>query len=200
MIHPQPATLEGYGVRLEPLERAHSAALMAAAADGEVWKLWYIAAADLAPGKDFVFVDAALKGQQAGHMLPWVVRECATGEIVGSTRYHDIVREIDRVEIGYTFYAQRWQRTHVNTACKLLLLRHAFETLECKVVGFRVDNINERSQKAVEALGAKKDGVIRHFQARRDGSVRDTHIYSILAAEWPDVKRHLESRLERGRG
>jgi RimJ/RimL family protein N-acetyltransferase len=173
---------------------------MAAAADGEVWKLWYVSAADLAPGKDFVFVDAALKGQHAGTMLPWVVRECATGAIIGSTRYHDIVREIDRVEIGYTFYAERWQRTHVNTACKLLLLRHAFDTLACKVVGFRVDNLNERSQKAVEALGAKRDGVIRHFQARRDGSARDTYMYSILAAEWPDVRRHLESRLERLRG
>jgi N-acetyltransferase len=197
MIRPEPVTLEAYGIRLEPLDRAHSAALMAAAADGEVWQLWYVAAADLAPGKDFVYVDAALKGQQAGDMLPWVVRECETGAIIGSTRYHDIVRNIDRVEIGYTFYAQRWQRTHINTACKLLLLTHAFDTLACKVVGFRVDNLNERSQKAVEALGAKKDGVIRHFQTRHDGSARDTHMYSILAAEWPGVKRHLESRLER---
>jgi RimJ/RimL family protein N-acetyltransferase len=197
MIFPEAVTLAAHGIRLEPLERAHSPALMAAAADGEVWKLGYVAAADLAPGKDFVYVDAALKGQQAGGMLPWVARECASGAIIGSTRYHDIVREIDRVEIGYTFYAQRWQRTHVNTACKLLLLEHAFETLGCKVVGFRADNLNERSQQAIEALGAKKDGVVRHFQARRDGSARDTHMYSILATEWPDVKRHLESRLER---
>jgi RimJ/RimL family protein N-acetyltransferase len=197
VINPYPVTLEAYGVRLEPLERSHSAALLAAAADGELWKLWYVSTAELAPGQDFAYVDRALKGQQAGHMLPWIVRESETGAIIGSTRYHDIVREIDRVEIGYTFYAQRWQRTHINTACKLLLLRHAFDTLGCKVVGLRVDNLNERSQKAVEALGAKKDGVIRHFQARLDGSVRDTHIYSIVAAEWPDVKRRLESRLER---
>jgi RimJ/RimL family protein N-acetyltransferase len=200
MIDPRPVTLEAYGVRLEPLERSHSAALLAAAADGELWKLWYVATADLAPGQEFVYVDAALKGQQAGHMLPWVVRELSTGTIVGSTRFHDIVREIDRVEIGYTFYAQRWQRTHVNTACKLLLLGHAFDTLGCKVVGLRVDNLNEKSQKAVEALGAKKDGVVRHFQVRRDGSARDTHMYSILAAGWRDVKRRLEARLQRSSG
>jgi len=200
MINPNPVTLEANGVRLEPLERSHSDALLAAAADGEVWKVWYVAAADLVPEREFVFVDAALKGQQAGHMLPWVVRELSTGAIVGSTRFHDIVREIDRVEIGYTFYAKRWQRTHVNTACKLLLLEHAFDTLGCKVVGLRVDNLNEKSQKAVEALGAKKDGVIRHFQARRDGSARDTHMYSILAAEWPDVRRRLEARLQRFQG
>ncbi|MHB1208028.1 MAG: GNAT family N-acetyltransferase, partial [Rhodospirillaceae bacterium] len=164
MIDPQPLVLEGHGIRLEPLAGAHSAALQAAAADGDVWKTWYTAVADLAPGKGSACVDAALKGQQEGHMLRWVVRELGTGAIVGSTGFHDIVRAIDRVEIGYTFYAGRWQRTHVNTACKLVLLEHAFGVLGCKVVGLRVDNLNERSQKAVEALGAKKDGVIRHFQ------------------------------------
>ena len=122
-------------------------------------------------------------------------RRAAT--IVGSTRYHDIVAAIDRVEIGYTWYAKRWQRSHVNTACKLLLLGHAFDTLGCKVVGLRTDNFNFASQRAIEALGAKKDGVIRHHRARRDGTVRDTVMYSILAAEWPDVKRHLEWRLAR---
>ena len=197
MIGPQPVTLEGHGVRLEPLERSHAVALASAAADGELWKLWYVATVDLAPGLEGGYVAAALDGQRAGHMVPWVVRELTTGAIVGSTRYHDIVREIDRVEIGYTFYAQRWQRTHVNTACKLLLLGHAFETLGCQVVGFRVDNLNLPSQQAVAALGAKRDGVLRHFQARRDGSARDTHIYSLLAAEWPDVKRRLEDRLRR---
>ena len=197
MIGPQPVTLEGHGVRLEPLERSHAVALASAAADGELWKLWYVATVDLAPGLEGGYVAAALDGQRAGHMVPWVVRELTTGAIVGSTRYHDIVREIDRVEIGYTFYAQRWQRTHVNTACKLLLLGHAFEMLGCQVVGFRVDNLNLPSQQAVAALGAKKDGVLRHFQARRDGSARDTHIYSLLAAEWPDVKRRLEDRLRR---
>ena len=197
MIDPRPVTLEGHGVRLEPLEPSHAEALAAAAADGELWKLWYVATADLAPGRERGYVAAAVDGQQAGHMLPWVVRELTTRLLVGSTRYHDIVREIDRVEIGYTFYSQRWQRTHVNSACKLLLLEHAFETLGCKVVGFRVDNLNDRSQRAVEALGAHKDGVIRHFQARRDGSARDTHMYSILAAEWPGVQRRLRHRLNR---
>jgi len=133
-------------------------------------------------------------------MVAWVVRELRSGTIIGTTRFHDIVREIDRVEIGYTFYAKSWQRTHVNTTCKLLLLRHAFDTLGCKVVGFRVDNLNENSQRAVEALGARKDGIIRHFQARRDGSVRDSHMYSILAGEWPQVQWRLETRLQQLHG
>ena len=120
-----------------------------------------------------------------------------SGTIIGSTRYHDIVAAIDRVEIGSTWYAKRWQRRHVNTTCKLLLLGHAFDTLGCKVVGLRTDKFNFRSQRAIEALGAKKDGVIRHHRPRRDGTVRDTVIYSILATEWPDVKRHLELRLAR---
>jgi len=199
VIDPRPVTLERHGVRLEPLDASHTDALEAAAADGELWKIWYVAVADLAPGKGRDYVDVALAGQQAGHMLPWVVRELTTGAIVGSTRYHDIVPAIDRVEIGYTFYAQRWQRTRVNTVCKLLLLEHAFDTLGCQVVGFRVDNLNEKSQAAVTAIGARQDGVIRHFQARRDGSARDTHIYSILAGEWPDVRHRLEERLGRYR-
>jgi N-acetyltransferase len=127
--------------------------------------------------------------------LPWAVRDLAGGTIIGSTRYHDIVAEIDRVEIGYTWYAKRWQRSHVNTTCKLLLFQHAFETLGCAVVGLRTDRFNFTSQKAIEALGAKKDGVIRHHQARRDGTVRDSVMYSVLKHEWPDVKRHLEHRL-----
>jgi RimJ/RimL family protein N-acetyltransferase len=132
-------------------------------------------------------------------MLPWAVRELRSGAIVGSTRYHDVIADIDRVEIGYTWYASAWQRSHVNTACKLLLFTHAFETLGCKVVGLRTDNFNFRSQRAIEALGAKKDGVIRHHHARRDGSVRDSVMYSVLVGEWPDVKRHLRFRLERNR-
>jgi RimJ/RimL family protein N-acetyltransferase len=133
-------------------------------------------------------------------MLPFAVRELAGGTIVGSTRYHDIVVAIDRVEIGYTWYARSWQRTHVNSACKLLLFTHAFETLGCKVVGLRTDNFNFASQRAIAALGAKKDGVIRHHTARRDGSVRDTVMYSVLASEWGDVKRNLVGRLERHHG
>jgi RimJ/RimL family protein N-acetyltransferase len=125
------------------------------------------------------------------------VRELSEGKIIGSTRYHDIVAAVDRVEIGYTWYGKSWQRSHVNTCCKLLLLGHAFDTLGCKVVGLRTDNFNFASQRAIEALGAKKDGVIRHHAARKDGSARDTVIYSILAKEWPDVKRHLELRMAR---
>ena len=130
-------------------------------------------------------------------MLPWAVRELASGQIVGSTRYHDIVREASRVEIGYTWYGKRWQRSHVNTACKLLLLGHAFDALACGVVGLRTDNFNLASQRAIAALGAKQDGVIRHHQARRDGTARDSVMFSVLANEWPDVKRHLLLRLAR---
>jgi RimJ/RimL family protein N-acetyltransferase len=133
-------------------------------------------------------------------MLPWAVRDLATGAIVGSTRYHDVVAAADRVEIGWTWYAKRVQRSHVNTACKLLLLAHAFEKLGCKVVGLRTDNFNFTSQRAIEALGAKKDGVIRHHWPRRDGTVRDTVIYSIIVSEWPDVLRHLERRLAKNAG
>jgi RimJ/RimL family protein N-acetyltransferase len=142
-------------------------------------------------------IDAALQGQKEGHMLPWAVRDLKTGDIVGSTRYHDIIPATDRVEIGWTWYAARCQRTHVNTACKLLLFEYGFERLGCKVVGLRTDNFNFRSQRAIEALGAKKDGVIRHHWPRRDGSVRDTVMYSVLLAEWPDVKNHLLLRLKR---
>ena len=130
-------------------------------------------------------------------MLPWAVRDLASGAVVGSTRYHDIVPRMDRVEIGHTWYAGSRQRTHVNTTCKLLLLGHAFDTLGCNVVGLRTDNFNFRSQRAIEALGAKKDGVIRHYGVRRDGTVRDVVMYSILVTEWPDVRRHLELRLAR---
>lgn len=198
MIHPKPVTLEGRGVRLEPLEAAHHDGLQGAAADGRLWELWYTSVPE--PGRTQAYIADALEGQKAGHMLPWVVRDGATGGIIGTTRYHDIVPIVDRVEIGYTWYGARWQRTHVNTACKLLLLGHAFDTLGCKVVGFRTDNFNFRSQRAIAALGAKPDGVIRHHHPRRDGSARDTVIFSILAAEWPDVKRHLSMRIERHAG
>jgi RimJ/RimL family protein N-acetyltransferase len=133
-------------------------------------------------------------------MLPWAVRELGTETIVGSTRYHDIVPNVDRVEVGYTWYAKRWQRSHVNTACKLLLLTHAFDALGCQVVGLRTDNFNFASQRAIAALGAHKDGVLRHHQARRDGTVRDSVMFSILRTEWPDVRRHLVTRLGRHGG
>jgi len=198
MIHPHPATLDGHGVRLEPLSQAHCEGLAAAAADGRLWELWFTSVPE--PARTEAWVADALAGQQAGHMLAWTVRDVSTGAVIGSTRYHDIVPAIDRVEIGYTWYGQRWQRSHVNTACKLLLLAHAFEALGCGVVGLRTDRFNVRSQRAIEGLGARKDGVLRHHQARRDGTVRDTVMYSILAAEWPDVQRHLQLRLARRGG
>lgn len=196
MITLEPVVLEGHGVRLEPLAAAHAAGLRAAAADGRLWEAWYTSVP--APGEEDEYVRTAIAGQVAGHMLPWVVREAAGGTIVGSTRYHDIVPDLDRVEIGWTWYAKAWQRSHVNTACKRLLFGHAFEDRGCRVVGLRTDNFNFRSQRAIEALGAKKDGVLRHHGRRRDGTARDSVMYSVLAHEWPDVRRHLELRLLRG--
>jgi N-acetyltransferase len=195
MIQVAPAVLEGHGVRLEPLATSHARDIAEAVRDGELWRLWFTAVPE--PGQADAYVSTALEGQRDGHMLPWAVRELTTGTIIGSTRYHDIVAAIDRVEIGYTWYGKRWQRSHVNTACKLLLLGHAFEAVGCAVVGLRTDNFNVRSQRAIEGIGAKRDGVIRHHAPRRDGSARDTYIYSILAGEWPDVKRHLTTRLQR---
>ena len=195
MITISPVVLEGHGVRLEPLQAGHAGALEAVAGDGRLWELWFTSVPE--PGGVGSYIEAALAGQSAGHMLPWVVRLAQDGLIVGTTRYHDIVAAIDRVEIGYTWYGKRHQRTHVNTACKLLLFQHAFESLGCRVVGLRTDNFNFASQRAIEALGAKKDGVLRRHQARRDGTVRDSVIYSVLAEEWPDVKRHLELRIAR---
>ena len=195
MITPSPTTLEGHGVRLEPLGPEHHDGLVAAASDGRLWELWFTSVPE--PARTAEYITDALAGQRDGHMLPWAVRDLASTAIVGSTRYHDIVREVDRVEIGWTWYAASRQRSHVNSACKLLLMTHAFETLGCQVVGFRTDNFNFRSQRAIEALGAKKDGVLRHHWRRRDGSVRDSVMYSVLAPEWPAVRRNLEWRLSR---
>lgn len=195
MITVQPVTLEGLGVRLEPLSRDHQQGIARAAADGRLWELWFTSVPE--PAETATYIEKALAGQAEGHRLPFVVRERSSDRIIGCTSYHDIVAAIDRVEIGWTWYAASYQRTHVNTACKRLLLAHAFETLGCRVVGLRTDNFNFRSQRAIEALGAKKDGVLRHHQARRDGSARDSVMYSILAEEWPDVRRHLDARLAR---
>jgi RimJ/RimL family protein N-acetyltransferase len=197
MIHLEPTTLEGDGVRLEPLGPQHAEGLKTAAADGQLWELWYTSVPE--PARVEAYIDTALAGQRAGHMLPWAVRDLGSGALIGSTRYHDVHAEIDRVEIGYTWYGKSWQRTHVNSACKLILFQHAFETLGCQVVGLRTDNFNFASQRAIEALGAKKDGVLRHHFPRRDGTVRDSVMYSVLAREWPDVQRHLRLRLDRHR-
>ena len=196
MILPPPIPLEPAQVPLEPLSLDHGEALAVAAADGRLWELGFTSVP--APGQEESYIQTALEGQRAGHMLPWAVRELSSGEIVGSTRYHDIVAAVDRVEIGYTWYAKRCQRTHLNTTCKLMLLAHAFDTLGCAVVGLRTDILNTRSQQAIEKLGANRDGVIRHHALRRDGSVRDTVMYSILSAEWPAVRERLETRLRSG--
>lgn len=198
MITLRPVTLERDGIRLEPLVPEHLDGLAAAAGDGRLWELWYTSVPR--PEETRSYIENALVGQGEGTMLPWAVRELRTGTIVGSTRYHDILAAVDRVEIGWTWYGKSWQRSHVNTLCKLLLLSHAFDGLGCRVVGLRTDNFNFASQRAIEALGAKKDGVLRHHHRRRDGSVRDSVMYSILLNEWPDVRQNLEARLTRNGG
>ena len=195
MITLQPVTLVRDGIRLEPLSLAHGPEVAEAVTDGELWKLWFTSVPE--PGGVAAWLETALTGQARGQMLPWAVRELESGKIIGSTRYHDILPELDRVEIGYTWFRASRQRSKVNTLCKLMLMTHAFESLGCGVVGLRTDNFNFRSQAAIEALGARKDGVIRNYRRRKDGSIGDTVMYSILAPEWPAVKRHLEFRLAR---
>jgi N-acetyltransferase len=198
MRTPEPCTLEAGGVRLEPLTADHVAGLEAAARDGELWQLRVTSVP--APGDTADYVAAALKGRDDGHMLAFAVRDVAGGAVIGTTRYHDIVPAVERLEIGYTWYARRWQRTHVNTTCKLLLMTHAFETLGAKLVGWRTDNFNFASQRAIERLGARRDGVLRHHALRRDGTVRDTVMYSVAAGEWPEIKAHLRHQLARREG
>jgi N-acetyltransferase len=197
MHKPQPCVLETSTVRLEPMSSAHAPELETAARDGELWKLRVTSVP--APGDAATYIAAGLKGMDEGHMLPFVVRDIAGGKIIGSTRYHDIVPAVERLEIGYTWYGRSWQRSHVNTTCKLLLMTHAFETLGAKLVGWRTDNYNFASQRAIERLGAKKDGVLRHHALRRDGTVRDTVMYSLAAGEWPEVKAHLNYLLAKPR-
>ena len=189
MLRPQPCTLATRRVALEPLAPVHAAALQAAARDGELWNLRVTSVP--APDETQAYIAAALRGQADGHMLPFAVRDLEGGDVVGCTRYHDIDEAVERLEIGYTWYAKSRQRSHVNTTCKLLLLEHAFETLGAQLVGWRTDNDNFASQRAIERLGARKDGVLRHHALRRDGTVRDTVMYSLAAVEWPEVKAHL---------
>ena len=186
-IHP--VVMRERGVRIEPLALSHEAGLRAAAADGELWKLRITSVPE--PEQTRAYIEAALQMRQEGHRFAFVVLDDATDTVLGSTSYHDIVPAIRRVEIGYTWYRQSVQRSHVNTTCKLLMMGHAFDTLGCAVVGWRTDNFNFASQKAIERLGARKDGVIRHHALRRDGTVRDTVIYSMLAGEWPEAKAQL---------
>ena len=193
-IFTAPTTLEGHGVRLEPMELEHEAALQAATADGQLWLLHFTGVPE--PENTRAYIETSLADCAKGIRRPFVVRELGGNRIIGTTSYHDILPAARRVEIGYTFYAQSWQRTHVNTACKWLLMEHAFEKLDCTVVGWRTDILNTRSQAAIERLGAKKDGVIRRYQVRRDGTIRDTVMYSVTAEEWhQDVKARLRSLL-----
>ena len=190
MLNVQPVTLTDGRVRLVPMSLEHVDALKAAAADGELWKLRVTSVPD--PDDTRGYVERALAMREQGNRLPFVVVDLENdGRIIGSTSYHDIVPAIDRLEIGWTWYAKSTQRSHVNTCAKLLLLVHAFETLNAKLVGWRTDNYNFASQQAIERLGARKDGVLRHHAVRRDGTVRDTVMYSLTAGEWPEVKAHL---------
>lgn len=195
MPHLVPTRLEDDFVVLEPLAANHAPALEAAAADGELWKLWFTSAP--APGQAEGYIQAALDGLARGVMLPFAVREKATGEIVGTTRFYDFVADPTRVAIGYTWYARRWQKSHLNTACKRLLLQHAFESLGCVAVEFHTDGRNQDSQRAIERLGAVREGVLRQHKRRPDGSLRDTVCYSIVDREWPDVSKWLGLRLAR---
>jgi len=189
MAFVEPVTLQDRGVRLEPLELSHEAGLAAAAADGRLWQLRITSVPE--PDQTRAYIEAALQARREGHRFAFAVIDEASGEVVGTTSYHDIVPAIRRVEIGWTWYAKRVQRTHVNTTAKLLLLTHAFDTLGCHVVGWRTDNFNFASQRAIERLGAKKDGVLRGHALRRDGTIRDTVMYSMRAGEWPEARAQL---------
>ncbi|MEP6964757.1 MAG: GNAT family N-acetyltransferase [Polaromonas sp.] len=190
-----PVTLATRGIELVPLALEHEAGLRAAAADGELWKLRVTSVPE--PGETRDYIEAALAARQQGQRFAFAVRELASGAVLGSSSYHDILPAVKRVEIGYTWYAKSVQRSHVNTTCKLLMLTHAFETLGCNVVGWRTDNFNHASQRAIERLGARKDGVIRGHALRRDGTIRDTVMYSLQAGEWPEVKAQLLYLLDR---
>ncbi|KQR60764.1 GNAT family N-acetyltransferase [Acidovorax sp. Leaf160] len=189
MAFVEPVTLQDRGVRLEPLELSHEAGLAAAATDGRLWQLRITSVPE--PDQTRAYIEAALQARREGHRFAFAVIDEASGEVVGTTSYHDIVPAIRRVEIGWTWYAKRVQRTHVNTTAKLLLLTHAFDTLGCHVVGWRTDNFNFASQRAIERLGAKKDGVLRGHALRRDGTIRDTVMYSMRAGEWPEARAQL---------
>ena len=195
MIEVRPLMLAFNGVRLAPLAPHHADGLRAAAADGELWNLRVTSVPAPQDTERYVEAGLTMNNRQA-----FAVIDAASDTIIGTTSYHDIVPEIDRVEIGYTWYAKRVQRSHVNTSCKLMLLAHAFDTLGCAVVGLRTDCENFASQAAIARLGARRDGVLRHHALRRDGSVRDTVMFSILRAEWPQVRDRLQARLDHHAG
>ena len=197
MAFVEPVVLRRNGLRLEPLGLEHEDGLRAAAQDGELWKIRVTSVPE--PENTKLYIEQALTMRAAGNRMAFAVVDEATGKVLGCTSYHDIVPALKRVEIGYTWYAQSVQRTHVNSTCKLTLLTHAFETLGAAVVGWRTDNYNFASQRAIERLGAKKDGVLRHHAPRRDGTVRDTVLYSMLAGEWPEAKAQLVDLMNKAR-
>ena len=194
----EPVVLADRGIQLVPLELAHEDGLRAAAADGELWNLRITSVPD--PQGTRKYIQDALDGRAAGHRFAFAVLDQASGTVLGSSSYHDILPTVKRVEIGYTWYAKRCQRTHVNTTAKLLLMGHAFDRLGCHVVGWRTDNFNFASQQAIERLGAKKDGVIRGHAIRRDGTIRDTVMYSMRSGEWPEARAQLLYLRDRPRG
>jgi RimJ/RimL family protein N-acetyltransferase len=185
----EPVVLQRGGLRLEPLALSHEDGLRAAAADGELWRLRITSVPE--PDQTRAYIEQALQMREAGSRIAFAVIDEATGRVLGTSSYHDVVPAVDRVEIGYTWYARSVQRSHVNTTAKLMLMTHAFEAMGCAVVGWRTDNFNFASQRAIERLGAKKDGVLRHHALRRDGTVRDTVMYSMTAGEWPEAKAQL---------
>jgi RimJ/RimL family protein N-acetyltransferase len=197
MAFVEPVTLEGYGLRVSPLALEHEAGLRTAAADGALWTIRVTSVPE--PENTRKYIEEALAMREAGNRFAFVVQDAASGKVLGCSSYHDILPAVKRVEIGYTWYAKSVQRTHVNTACKLLLMTHAFETLGCHVVGWRTDNFNFASQAAIERLGAHKDGVIRGHALRRDGTIRDTVMYSLRAGEWPEVRAQLLYALNKPR-
>lgn len=195
MAFVEPVTLRANGIALVPLALDHEAGLRAAAADGELWTLRITSVPE--PDQTRTYIESALQMRTEGHRFAFAVTEEASGKVLGSSSYHDILPAVKRVEIGYTWYARSVQRSHVNTTCKLLMMGHAFDTLGCHVVGWRTDNYNFASQRAIERLGAKKDGVIRGHAPRRDGTIRDTVMYSMRSGEWPEARAQLQYLLSR---
>ncbi|MCK6419771.1 MAG: GNAT family N-acetyltransferase [Aquabacterium sp.] len=193
----EPVVLERAPVRLVPLGLEHEAGLRAAACDGELWNLRVTSVPE--PAQTRTYIETALRMRAEGHRLAFAVLDSTSGEVIGSTSYHDIVPAVERLEIGWTWYAASRQRSAANTTAKLLLMAHAFDTLGARLVGWRTDNYNFASQRAIERLGARRDGVLRHHALRRDGTVRDTVMYSLMAGEWPEVRAHLEYQLARPR-
>ncbi len=197
MAFVEPITLSQGGLRLVPLALEHEEGLRQAAADGALWNIRVTSVPE--PQDTRKYIEDALAMREAGNRFAFCVVDEASGRVLGSSSYHDILPAVKRLEIGYTWYAKSVQRSHVNTTCKLLLMTHAFESLGCYVVGWRTDNFNFASQAAIERLGARKDGIIRGHALRRDGTIRDTVMYSLRSGEWSEVKAQLLHSLSKPR-